>query len=207
MVLVTVIPTLRLNGASPMMVGMSLGSCPISPLREYFVWTVTLFSKWYRRLGIISDDFIFDLSHQFSRPKYQDKAVSQYLSALPNGTYAGLFNPYVFIWQYSLNVKFDSLLQERKSASVIRVISRNTYQHLLLIGIPWCLSTIPQIPYLAGWKAYSGQRNFCLRSRFHCPLEWCSSISRSSPSRIFESLNLLCPGIIRWHHRGPQFWM
>jgi len=37
MVLVTVIPTLRLNGASPMMVGMPLGSCPISPLREYFV--------------------------------------------------------------------------------------------------------------------------------------------------------------------------
>ena len=98
MVLVTVIPTLRLNGASPMMVGMSLGSCPISPLREYFVWTVTLFSKWYRRLGIISDDFIFDLSHQFSRPKYQDKAVSQYLSALPNGTYAGLFNPYVIFY-------------------------------------------------------------------------------------------------------------
>ncbi|KAL9713097.1 hypothetical protein Ac2012v2_004338 [Leucoagaricus gongylophorus] len=31
-------------------------------------------------------------SDYFSRPKYQDEVVTQYLNALPNGTYAGLFN-------------------------------------------------------------------------------------------------------------------
>ena len=46
---------------------------------------------------LVSDDFTFNLSHQFSRPKYQDEVVTQYLNALPNGTYVGLFNQYVSI--------------------------------------------------------------------------------------------------------------
>ncbi|EJD01556.1 tripeptidyl peptidase A [Fomitiporia mediterranea MF3/22] len=32
-------------------------------------------------------------SNFFARPKYQDEVVQAYLDALPNGTYAGLFNP------------------------------------------------------------------------------------------------------------------
>ncbi|CAA7260133.1 unnamed protein product [Cyclocybe aegerita] len=32
-------------------------------------------------------------SNYFSRPKYQDKAVTAFLETLPNGTYTGLFNP------------------------------------------------------------------------------------------------------------------
>ncbi|KAG6899604.1 hypothetical protein C0993_008765 [Termitomyces sp. T159_Od127] len=32
-------------------------------------------------------------SNYFDRPPYQDDAVKNYLAALPNGTYAGLFNP------------------------------------------------------------------------------------------------------------------
>jgi len=33
--------------------------------------------------------------HQFARPSYQDAAVQGYIDALPNGTYAGLYNTFV----------------------------------------------------------------------------------------------------------------
>lgn len=32
-------------------------------------------------------------SNYFPRPAYQDKAVEEFFKILPNGTYAGLFNP------------------------------------------------------------------------------------------------------------------
>ena len=165
--------------------------------------------EWYRRLGIISDGFIFDLSHQFSRPKYQDKAVSQHLSALPNGTYAGLFNPYVIFYLTILTERQIRLFITGEEECVRYPSDKPEYLPAPpFIGIPW-LSQHNPTDTVSSWaeSLFWSAELLPPLPLSQVSLEWCSSISRSSLSRIFESLNLLCPGIIQWHHHGPQFWM